>query len=174
MYTIPIDKTKQAEVGWDFHLGSFFAEVYELDEQGKRIDSFDEHGMQLHGTLLSVGTAGVPITTVKELKHQLKGWVEIPPDVCGYLERDQTNNETPHLAVQNGLFFQSDAREVMVQKLRQAVREAEQSARDNGNPEPTETVFTSDEVTIYENGKPISDLQAIIRHEQLSALLIYV
>jgi hypothetical protein len=66
-------------VGWDNALGTFFGQVYKVDEEGERIEDDDEG--QEKGTLLWVGARRGEIRTVDELEEKLKPVARIPADI---------------------------------------------------------------------------------------------
>jgi hypothetical protein len=61
------DQTECA-VGWDAPLGTFFGQVYKIDEQGERVEETEDGE---DGTILWVGTKPAEIRTVDELARRL-------------------------------------------------------------------------------------------------------
>jgi hypothetical protein len=79
-------------VGWDPHLGTFFAQVYPVDERGDRIE-FKENSVgdeDEDATLLWVGTTLNEIRTVDQLKIRMAPY-KLPAPLEELLFREEVN-----------------------------------------------------------------------------------
>ncbi|MFA6391971.1 MAG: hypothetical protein WCW66_04455 [Patescibacteria group bacterium] len=63
-----VDEKTECAVGWDDPLGTFFGQIYKVDQEGERVEE-DEDGND--GTILWVGTKPAEIRTVDELARRL-------------------------------------------------------------------------------------------------------
>jgi hypothetical protein len=83
-YFIRVDDETEAMVGWDEMLGTFYGQVYKIDQEGERVEE-DEDGNDI---VLFVGAKHNEIRTVDELIKKLaklKPSVRIPHDICNEL-----------------------------------------------------------------------------------------
>lgn len=70
-----MDDQTECMVGWDPPLGTFFGQVYKINEEGERVEE-TEKGES--GTILWVGTTPAEIRTVDELARKLKPHAVLP------------------------------------------------------------------------------------------------
>lgn len=78
---VPIDKHTECLLGWDNPLQTFFGQVYRIDEEGERVDLYEEDCVEKDGTILWVGASVGEIATVEDLAARLRPFVELPRDV---------------------------------------------------------------------------------------------
>ena len=98
-FIIPIDQTRQAQVGWDPPLQTYYGQVYKIDKNGERVDIFVENDEEKDGTLVWVGTSHNEVPTVEYLQLLLHEHVTIPPNIRGHLELEQEGESRgSHLA----------------------------------------------------------------------------
>ncbi len=88
-FIIPIDETKEAQVGWDPPLQTFYGRVYKLDEHGEPVDIEIVGGEEKDSNILWVGTKPKEIRTVEWLEILLKDHLVIPRNIVVQLEVPQ-------------------------------------------------------------------------------------
>lgn len=71
-----IDDKTECIVGYDSMLGTFFGQVYRVNEDGERIDLDDDD----YGVILWVGVSPAEIRTVDDLTRKMKPYV-LPEDI---------------------------------------------------------------------------------------------
>lgn len=99
-FIIPIDGTKEAQIGWDPPLQTYYGRVYKLDENGEAVDIEIVDGEEKDGNILWVGTSHGEIRTVEQLEILLKDHLAIPRNIVIQLEVPQQGENR----------FSSDAR----------------------------------------------------------------
>ena len=80
-FIIPIDGNKEAQIGWDPGLKTYYGRVYST---GEPVDSEEKDG-----NILWVGTSLGEIRTVEQLEILLKDHVKIPRNIVIQLEVPQ-------------------------------------------------------------------------------------
>jgi hypothetical protein len=80
---VPIDKTKEAQIGWDQPMLTYYAQIYKLDESGRRVSA--EHG----GTILWVGTKQTELYTLEDLIVALRGQLKLTHEMKVQLHCDR-------------------------------------------------------------------------------------
>jgi hypothetical protein len=75
----PVRDGVECMVGWDDHMGTFFAQVYRVDEEGERIGAED------NGDIHWVSGYPCKIRTVEELVRLLKPHATIPEEILKIL-----------------------------------------------------------------------------------------
>ncbi|MEJ0021506.1 MAG: hypothetical protein WDN47_02885 [Candidatus Doudnabacteria bacterium] len=91
-YILKIDSKTEALVGWDPPLQSYFGQIYMIDEDGERIDIYEENGEEKDGTIFWIGATPPRIDNVEELARKLSPYVRLSDDFRTYLFLDQTQN----------------------------------------------------------------------------------
>jgi hypothetical protein len=88
-FIIPIDSTKEAQIGWDPPLQTYYGRVYKLDENGEPVDVEIVDDEEKDGNILWVGTSIGEIRTVEQLEILLEDHVKIPRNIVIQLEVPQ-------------------------------------------------------------------------------------
>lgn len=76
-------------LGWDPPLGTYFAQVYLVDDEGGRVDLYlDDDENEQSGTVLWVGHSPGEIRSVDELVGSLGELIEVPGNIKAALVAD--------------------------------------------------------------------------------------